>query len=388
MPEVVMPSGNPNCDKLCTPMPAEKPMLETIFTLQEFEALAESHMSAMAYAYVAGGAGDELTMRANSEDWKAIRLAPQILVDVSDISLRTQLFGRPMEVPVLLAPTAFHRLCHAEGELATVVGANEAGASFVLSSFSTVSLEEVAAAARQPLWFQLYVQTDRGLTEEMVRRAEAAGYTALCITVDTPVLGARNRESRVQFALPADFKLPNLKLGPVSHRPVRSAIYSELLNASLTWKDIEWLCAMTKIPVLLKGVLNPDDAARALTSGASGLIVSNHGARNLDTVPSTAEALPYVLERVEGRLPVLVDGGIRRGTDILKALALGAKAVLIGRPYLYGLACSGASGVARVIEILKTELMMAMALTGRTAINQIDQTALWKPLNAAPNRGE
>ena len=378
MPEVVMPSGNPNCDKLCTPMPAEKPMLETIFTLQEFEALAESHMSAMAYAYVAGGAGDELTMRANSEDWKAIRLTPQILVDVSNISLRTQLFGRPMEVPVLLAPTAFHRLCHAEGELATVAGANEAGASFVLSSFSTVSLEEVAAAARQPLWFQLYVQTDRGLTEEMVRRAEAAGYAALCITVDTPVLGARNRESRVQFALPADFKLPNLKLGPVSHRPVRSAIYSELLNASLTWKDIEWLCAMTKIPVLLKGVLNPDDAARALTSGASGLIVSNHGARNLDTVPSTAEALPYVLERVEGRLPVLVDGGIRRGTDILKALALGAKAVLIGRPYLYGLACSGASGVARVIEILKTELMMAMALTGRTAIDQIDRTVLWK----------
>ena len=279
---------------------------------------------------------------------------------------------------MLLAPAAFHRLCHPEGELATVAGANEAGASFVLSSFSTVSLEEVAAAARQPLWFQLYVQTDRGLTEEMVRRAEAAGYSALCITVDTPVLGARNRESRVQFALPADFKLPNLKLGPVSHRPVRSAIYSELLNASLTWKDIEWLCAMTKIPVLLKGVLNPDDAARALTSGASGLIVSNHGARNLDTVPSTAEALPYVLERVEGKLPVLVDGGIRRGTDILKALALGAKAVLIGRPYLYGLSCSGASGVARVIEILKTELMMAMALTGRTAIDQIDRTVLWK----------
>jgi len=279
---------------------------------------------------------------------------------------------------VLLAPTAFHRLCHAEGELATVAGANEAGASFVLSSFSTVSLEEVAAAARQPLWFQLYVQTDRGLTEEMVRRAEAAGYAALCITVDTPVLGARNRESRVQFALPADFKLPNLKLGPVSHRPVRSAIYSELLNASLTWKDIEWLCAMTKIPVLLKGVLNPGDAEQALSSGASGLIVSNHGARNLDTAPSTADALPKVLDRVQGKLPVLVDGGIRRGTDILKALALGAKAVLIGRPYLYGLACCGAAGVTRVIEILKTELMMAMALTGRTAIDQIDRTVLWK----------
>jgi 4-hydroxymandelate oxidase len=278
----------------------------------------------------------------------------------------------------MLAPAAFHRLCHPEGELATVQGANEAAAGMVLSSFSTVSVEEVAAAIRQPLWFQLYFQADRGLTEQMVRRAEAAGCKALCLTVDTPVLGARHRESRTSFALPKEFKLPNLNLGSVSHRPVRSAIYSELLNPKLNWNDISWLCSIARIPVLLKGVLNPEDAVRSLDTGVGGIIVSNHGARNLDTLPSTAEALPRVAEKVNGRVPILVDGGIRRGTDVLKALALGAKAVLVGRPYLYALAYAGAEGVARAIGILQTELMMAMALTGRTSVEQIDRSVLWR----------
>jgi 4-hydroxymandelate oxidase len=269
-------------------------------------------------------------------------------------------------------------LCHPEGELATVQGANEAAAGMVLSSFSTVSVEEVAAAIRQPLWFQLYFQADRGLTEQMVRRAEAAGCKALCLTVDTPVLGARHRESRTSFALPKEFKLPNLNLGSVSHRPVRSAIYSELLNPKLNWNDISWLCSIARIPVLLKGVLNPEDAVRSLDTGVGGIIVSNHGARNLDTLPSTAEALPRVAEKVNGRVPILVDGGIRRGTDVLKALALGAKAVLVGRPYLYALAYAGAEGVARAIGILQTELMMAMALTGRTSVEQIDRSVLWR----------
>jgi len=356
---------------------AEKPKVDHVFTLAEFEAHAETCMSAMAFAYVAGGAADELTMRANCEDWKRIRLAPRILVDVSQISLKTEILGQQLDLPIMLAPAAFHRLCCAEGELATVEGANQEGAGLVLSSFSTVAVEEVAAAARQPLWFQLYTQKDKTLTQEMVRRAEAAGCKALCVTVDTPILGARHRESRTQFNLPADFKLPNLNLGSVSHRPVRSAIYSELLNPALTWKDIEWLCSIAKVPVVLKGVLNPEDASLAVNSGASAIIVSNHGARNLDTVPSTAEALPLVIKKVQGKLPVLVDGGIRRGTDVLKALALGAKAVLIGRPYLYALAYAGAEGVARVIELLRTELLMAMALTGRTAISQIDRSVLW-----------
>jgi 4-hydroxymandelate oxidase len=360
-------------------MPAEKPELEAVLSLDDFESLAKPCMSAMAYAYVAGGAADELTLSANREQWKRILLSPRVLVDVSAINLATQILGQQFKLPILLAPAAFHRLCHADGELATVAGANEAGASVVLSSFSTVAVEEVTAAAKYPVWFQLYFQEDRGLTREMVQRAEVAGCQALCITVDTPVLGARHRESRTRFELPADCKLPNLNLGAISHRPPPSAIYSQLLNAKLTWKDIEWVCSISKLPILLKGVLNPEDAARAPDTGVAALIVSNHGARNLDTLPSTAEALPRVAETVKERLPLLVDGGIRRGTDVLKAIALGARAVLIGRPYLYALALAGAAGVARAIEILRTELMMAMALTGCTAISQIDRSVLWDP---------
>ena len=360
-----------------THIPTEKPDLDSILSLAEFEPLAQLCMSEMAYAYITGGAADELTLSANCEDWKRIRLAPRVLVDVSNLDLQTEILGEKFRFPVLLAPAAFHRLCHAEGEMATVAGANQCGAGMVLSSFSTVAVEEVTAAAANPVWFQLYFQEDKTLTQEMVRRAEAAGCKALCVTVDTPVLGARHRESRSQFTLPPEFRLPNLNLGSVTHRPVRSAIYSELLNPGLNWKDIDWLCSTTKVPVILKGILNPEDAARAAGSGIAGLIVSNHGARNLDTLPSTAEALLRVVDRVQGKIPVLVDGGIRRGTDVLKALALGAKAVLIGRPYLYALAFAGAAGVVRAIEILRTELMMAMALTGRKNIAEIDRSVLW-----------
>lgn len=355
----------------------EKVKLETVLSLGEFESLAQPCMSPMAFGYVVGGAADELTLNANSEDWRRIRLMPKVLVDVSELDLRIELFGQKFDMPILLAPAAFHRLCCPEGELATIEGANQQGAGIVLSSFSTVAVEEITKAARHPVWFQLYFQEDRRLTGEMVQRAEAAGCKALCVTVDTPVLGARHRESRNQFVLPADFRLPNLNLGAITHRPVRSAIYSELLNPKLSWKDLEWLCSATRLPILLKGVLNPADAAIAADSGVAGIIVSNHGARNLDTLPSTAQALPRIAERVNGKLAILVDGGIRRGTDVVKAIALGANAVLIGRPYLFALAVAGAAGVARAIEILRTELMMAMALTGRTAIKQIDSSALW-----------
>jgi len=358
-------------------MLAGKVDLESILSLAEFEPLAQRCMTEMAFAYVTGGAADELTLSANCEDWKRLRIAPRVLVDVSDLNLRTEILGSEFEFPILLAPAAFHRLCHPEGELETVAGANLAGAGIVLSSFSTVAVEQITAIARQPVWFQLYFQEDKRLTEEMVRRAEAAGCKALCVTVDTPVLGARHRESRTPFILPPDFKLPNLNLGSISHRPKRSAIYSELLNARLNWKDIEWLSSTARIPVILKGVLNPEDGAHAAENGVAGLIVSNHGARNLDTLPSTAEALPRVADRVQGKIPLLVDGGIRRGTDVLKALALGAKAVLIGRPYLYALAYAGAAGVVRAIEILRLEFMMAMALTGRTTIAEIDRSVLW-----------
>jgi 4-hydroxymandelate oxidase len=350
--------------------------IESIFTLSEFEDLAQARMAPMAASYISGGAADEVTLRANLEDWKRIRLKPTVLVDVSRIDLGTELLGQKLAMPLLLAPAAFHRLCHPEGELATVAGANQANTSFVLSSYSTVSVEEVAAAAKQPLWFQLYAQSDRELTRQIVKRAEAAGCKAICVTVDTPVLGARNRESRSQFKLPADFKLPNLAFEPTA-RASGKAVADQLLAPTLTWKDIEWLRSITSMPVLLKGVMNPDDAVRAADAGVAGIMVSNHGGRNLDTLPSTAEALPRIADKLAGRLPIIVDGGIRRGTDILKAIALGAQAVMIGRPYLHGLAVGGAAGVARVIEVLRTELQMAMALTGRTRIGEIDHGVLW-----------
>jgi len=220
----------------------------------------------------------------------------------------------------------------------------------------------------------------------LVQRAEAAGCTALCVTVDTPVGGARNRETRVKFALPDELTLPNLRglEEPARHHSTdQESIYGRLFEPALTWRDIEELCSFARVPVLLKGILAAEDAAQAIASGAAGVIVSNHGARNLDTVPATVEVLPAIVDRVEGRVPVLVDGGIRRGTDVLKALALGAQAALVGRPYLYALAAAGAEGVACAVKILQKELQMAMALTGRTSIAAIDRSVLWRRVEPA-----
>lgn len=327
-------------------------------------------MSDSTYAFVAGGAADELTLRANREAYERILLDPTVLVDVSRLDTRVTLFGGELPFPILLAPTGYHRLLHPDGEVGTARGASAAAAALVVSSFATTTVEDIAAATKSPLWFQLYVQPDRGFTRELVRRVEAAGYQALCLTVDTPSIGARDRMARAGFAVPPGVVEENIRRA--------GAPAPALLDPSLTWADVEWLRSFARVPVLVKGVLNPEDAARGIQAGAAGIIVSNHGARNLDTVPATIQVLARIVDRVEGRVPVLVDGGIRRGTDVLKALALGANAVLIGRPYLYGLAVSGAEGVTRVVEILRSELEMAMALTGRPTIARIDRTVLWR----------
>lgn len=347
--------------------------------LADFEPLAKAKMSAMAWEYVTAGAGDELTVQWNKEAYQRIRLKPRVLVDVSKLDTRVTLFGQEHAFPILLAPTAAQKLTHAEGELATARGAGAAGTAMVLSSFSNTSLEDVAAVAKSPLWFQLYAQTDRGFTRELVQRAEAGGYRALCLTVDTPISGARNRETRADVKLPP---LPNLKgfKGVGSEGGFRTGsleIFSSVLDAALSWKDVEWLRSFAKIPLLVKGVLNPDDADRAVKAGVAGIMVSNHGGRNLDTVPASIDALPQVADKVAGRVPVFVDGGIRRGTDVLKALALGANAVLIGRPYLYGLGAAGEAGVKKVVNILQREFQMAMVLTGRTNISSIDRSVTW-----------
>jgi 4-hydroxymandelate oxidase len=357
--------------------------LDNFLCLDDFARIAQQRMSKMIFEYVDSGAGDEHTMRWNRERWNEIKLKPRVLTDVSELHLGTNFLGQRFQLPILLAPAAYQRLYDSNGELATVAGANAAGVPMVLASFATQPVEEIAKQAENPFWFQLYVQPDREFTRSVVQRVEAAGCAALCVTADTPILGIRTREMRSSFSLPDDIPLPNMIGGAKnelsrSHLPEFGSIYSRRLDPRLTWKDISWFRSITKLPVLLKGILNPDDARRAIDSGASGIIVSNHGGRNLDTLPATAEALPRVIDAVDDRIPVLVDGGIRRGTDVLKALALGAKAVMIGRPYIYGLAVAGAAGVERVIQILKTELMMAMALTGVRSIDEIDRQIIWE----------
>lgn len=336
----------------------------------------------MAYNYIAGAAGDESTMRRNREAFASIRLNPRVLVDASRIDTRIDLLDQKLPFPILLAPASYHKLAHPQGEIATARGAGLAQATLVVSSFASTAVEEIARNATQPLWFQIYVHPDRGFTRDLVARAEAAGCRAFCLTVDSPVFGARNREARDRFCLPPGVYAEHLRalspeVGKTGHFSLGS-IYSPVADPSLQWKDVEWLCGITRRPLLLKGVLNPKDASRAAEHGAAGIIVSNHGGRNLDTVPATIEALPRVADAVRGQIAILLDGGIRRGTDVLKALALGAQAVLIGRPYLWGLALGGAQGVAEVVRILRDELCAAMALCGAPRIDCIGEELLWR----------
>lgn len=337
--------------------------LERLLSLFDFENEAHSRISHGAWERISGGSADEITLRWNREAYDHIRLKPRILVDVSKLDTRVVLFGQELPFPILLAPTGGQRFIHPEGEVAAARGAAAANSIYVISSSASMKVEDIAKSTKGPVWFQLYVQKDRAFTRDLVQRAEDSGCRALCVTVDSPTFGARNREDRAKNELP-ERELPNLK-------------GKDYLDPSLTWKDIDWLRSFARRPVLLKGVLNPNDAATAVKAGASGIIVSNHGARNLDTVPATIDALPLVVEKVGGRVPVLVDGGIRRGTDIIKAFALGASAVQIGRPYLWGLGISGAEGVTRVVEILRKEFEMAMALTGRPTIASINRSVLW-----------
>jgi 4-hydroxymandelate oxidase len=336
----------------------------------------------MAFEYIAGGAGDEITLRANRQAFDRIRLRPRVLVDVSRLSTSIDLFGRCLPFPFLLAPAAYHKLVHPDGELATVRGANAAGITLVASTASSTSIEDMARASTAPLWFQLYTSTDHGFTRSLVERAERAGCFALCVTVDAPIRGIRDRDDRAGFALPDSIERPNLRdlsaaAASANPRPSGREIYSPNLDPAVTWADIVWLRSITNLPLVLKGILTGEDAMRALECGADGIIVSNHGARTVDTLPATIEALPEVIDAVGGRCPVLLDGAVRRGTDIVKALALGATAVLLGRPYLYGLAVAGEQGIIRVVEILLRELEMTMALIGLPDIRACDRRFLW-----------
>lgn len=369
---------------MSAPLPPLAQIPPQIAAVADYEAYARERMTEAAWAYFSGGAADESTLADNPAAFQRLRLRSRVLAEVAGGDTRLELFGQSLAHPVLLAPVAFQRMAHAEGERATAMGAAALQAGMVLSAQSTLPVEEILPICRAPLWFQLYVQPDRDFTAALVRRVEQAGCRALVVTVDAPVSGLRNREQRAGFALPPGIEAVHLRgmrgLPPQTARAGEASLLaSPLLAAAPTWKDIDWLRGLTRLPILLKGVIDAEDARRAVDHGIDGLVVSNHGGRVLDTVPASIDALPAVAAATAGRVPLLLDGGIRRGSDVLKALALGASAVMIGRPYIHGLAAAGAVGVAHVLHLLRTELEMSMALTGCRRLADIGPQVIWRP---------
>jgi isopentenyl diphosphate isomerase/L-lactate dehydrogenase-like FMN-dependent dehydrogenase len=332
-----------------------------------YEALAQARMEPSAWAFYQSGSDDEVTLRANRAAFEAIRLRPRMLVNVETCDLGTTVLGMPVSMPILVAPTADHCLAHPEGECATAQAAGRAETLMVVSTSATTRLEDVAQAASGPLWFQLYVY-DRPVAEDMVQRAVRAGYRALVITVDAPRLGRKERAIKSGYELPPQLSRANFEGYTLTKD-----------YPSVTWEDLAWLRSLSPLPMLLKGILTAEDALLALEHGIDGIIVSNHGGRQLDSAVASIEALPEIVEAVAGRCEVYLDGGIRRGTDVLKALALGARAVLVGRPILWGLAARGPEGVYEVLDLLREELDLAMRLAGCPRLADIQRSLVKLP---------
>ncbi|HEX5469504.1 MAG TPA: alpha-hydroxy acid oxidase [Gaiellaceae bacterium] len=329
----------------------------------DYERLAEGKVDPGPWGYFAGGAGDEHTLADNVASFQRWRLRPRMLVDVGEVTTATTVLDRDVSMPVLVAPTAFQRLAHPDGELATARAAAAAGTVMCLSTLGGASPAELAAAAPDGRrWFQLYWSRDRGFTQGLVESAEAAGFEAIVLTVDLPAAGRRERDLRAAFEIPPDLPLPNLAahLGGGDFH----ATLGEVVDPTITWRDLEWLHSISSLPLILKGVLTAEDARLACEQGVAGVVVSNHGGRQLDRVPASLDVLPEVVDAVAGRCRVFMDGGIRRGTDVVTALALGARAVLVGRPLLWGLAVDGEAGVLRVLELLRAEIELALRLLG------------------------
>ena len=331
----------------------------------DYERLAAEALEAGPLGYFAGGAGDEVTLRENREAWRRWRLRPRMLVDVGEVSTATELLGTEISMPILVAPVAFQRMAHEDGEVGMARAAAEAGTLMCLSTIATARPSEVAQAAPQgKRWFQLYIFRDRAVTQSLIDEAVEFGYGAIVLTVDAPRLGWRERDMRQGFVVPSHITVPSVAAALGAETPIGPAEAFALLDPTLTWSDLEELVSGCDLPVLVKGVLTAADAELALDHGAAGVIVSNHGGRQLDGVAPSAEALPEVAEAVSGRGLVLADGGVRRGSDVLVALALGADAVMVGRPALWGLAADGERGARRVLGILRNEFELALALAG------------------------
>lgn len=352
-----------------------------ILNLDSLEPLARERLDPMIFDYIAGGAADEWTLDENRSAWSRMQILPRMLRGVANRSLETTVLGTPVSLPVLVPPMAFHGLCHDEAEVATARATAAEGTILCASTVSNCSLESISAASGAgPRWFQLYVYRDREITRGLVQRAAAAGYSALCLTVDTPLAGHRERDRRNTLRMPSHLELGNFPRSHSDQNRVGSGHGSALAHyiaaewdPSLSWKDVEWLQSISPMPVVVKGILAPQDAVLAIEHGAAAVIVSNHGGRQLDTVPAGATMLAAVVDAVAGRAEVLVDGGIRRGTDVMKALALGARATLVGRPVLWGLTLDGEDGVRAVLRHLHSELDLAMALAGCATISDINR---------------
>jgi 4-hydroxymandelate oxidase len=349
---------------------------ESLLNIAEYARAARSKLPQDVCDYFDGGALDEIALRENTAGWERLKLYYRVLAGVGPRDMSTTVLGLPISMPIAVAPTAFHRLACNEGELASARAAKAAGTLFILSSLSNTAMEAVFAEAASPRWFQLYIYKDRQVTLELVKRAEAAGAEAIVLTVDAPGLGTRERDTRNRFRLPDGLAVENLTpLGKGQMPQVEgsglAAYVRENFKADLSFDDLDWLCDSTRLPVVVKGVCRGDDARRAVEHGAKAIVVSNHGGRQLDTAPATSEVLPHVVEAAGDLCEIYVDGGIRRGSDVLKAIALGARAVLTGRPILWGLCVAGEEGAVNILETLRRELDEAMLLCGCTRLSDV-----------------
>ena len=349
--------------------------MEPLLNVWDYEAAAAARLDPGAHGYYAGGAGDEVTLRDNVAAYGRLQLRPRVLVDVAGCTTSTTVLGEEVSMPLLVAPVAFQRVAHPDGEVGMARAAQAAGTIMCLSTLATATPAEVAATGALR-WFQLYVFRDEGLTRELVAQARDSGFTALVLTVDTPVLGRRERDHRTGFTIPPEITVAALGGGGVT--PLEAFSW---MSQSVSWRDVEAFAAAAGLPVLVKGVLTAEDARLAWEHGAAGIVVSNHGGRQLDGVAATIDALPEVVEAVGGKVEVLVDGGIRRGADVVKALALGARAVLAGRAPLWGLAVGGEEGARHVLELLRDEIMLALKLVGSPSPDGVTRAHVSRRLN-------
>lgn len=356
-------------------------MQDLLLNIADYARAARAKLPQQVCDYYEGGALDEITLRENTAGWERLKLHYHVLAGVGDRDLTTTVLGEKISMPIAVAPTAFHKLACTGGEIAAAKAAKAAGTLFILSSLSNTAMEPVLAEAASPRWFQLYIYKDCGITLELVKRAEAAGAEAIVLTVDAPGLGTRERDTRNRFTLPEGLCVENLSpLGKGKMPAVTSsglAAYArDNFKSDLSFGDLDWLCGSTHLPIVVKGVCRGDDARRAAEHGAKAVVVSNHGGRQLDTAPATCEVLPHVVDAAGDLSEIYVDGGIRRGSDVLKAIAFGARAVLVGRPILWGLCVGGEQGGLGVLEILRRELDEAMLLCGCTTLGDINRSLL------------